>query len=366
MAKGCKGIRHIRDDVYFLDYQVGKVRKQCRVRAESQKEAKALRLERIVELRKVLPFVQGEKERLGAGFGEAWQKLEADLESDGLPKKTILRYRKVFSRTFEDFRGLKYPLMKSVSEVSLTFLLEYKNYFINDLQHDPRGGLKTELICLKSMLRRLRKLGFCRKELIDSLDEIKRPRPSKKAYPTFSNSKMREMLDFIKSNRADYYALIYYLARTGRRINESILIQRKDVEWQGLKPIRINIVAETTKSKEEAPLEKIDDDLARVIKMAYSVSSRHKAPYLFISRLKKKFSDSKVRDYLKTVSKRMLGVAITPHFFRHRFLTECGKAQISMVDAMRIAGIKDIGVVSQYYSHSTQEGQDKVLAVTKI
>ncbi|HAJ57543.1 MAG TPA: hypothetical protein DCL35_07230 [Candidatus Omnitrophica bacterium] len=134
----------------------------------------------------------------------------------------------------------------------------------------------------------------------------------------------------------------------------------------GLRPVRINIKAEITKTDEDAPLEKLDDELANVVRAAYNNGSRHKTPYLFCGKLGKKHSYTRVNVYLKEVSQKMLGVKITPHYFRHRFLTECGKAQISMVDAMRIAGIKDVAVVTKYYSHSTDDGQDKVLAVTKI
>jgi len=62
----------------------------------------------------------------------------------------------------------------------------------------------------------------------------------------------------------------------------------------------------------------------------------------------------------------MLEVSVTPHYFRHRFLTECGKANVPIVDIMAIAGIKDIGVVTRFYSHTTVEGQDKVLAASRI
>ncbi len=37
-----------------------------------------------------------------------------------------------------------------------------------------------------------------------------------------------------------------------------------------------------------------------------------------------------------------------------------------MADAMSIAGIKDIKVVLKYYAHISVEGQDKVLAASRI
>ena len=57
---------------------------------------------------------------------------------------------------------------------------------------------------------------------------------------------------------------------------------------------------------------------------------------------------------------------VTPHYFRHRFFTECGKANVPMVDVKAISGIKDNGVLLQHYLHSTVERQDMVLAAVGL
>ncbi len=75
----------------------------------------------------------------------------------------------------------------------------------------------------------------------------------------------------------------------------------------------------------------------------------------------RKCTHGKVREYLKRISKEVIGIEITPHYFRHRFLTECGKANVPIVDVMAISGIKDINVIVKYYSHSTEEGSQKCL-----
>ena len=43
-----------------------------------------------------------------------------------------------------------------------------------------------------------------------------------------------------------------------------------------------------------------------------------------------------------------------------------GKANVPIVDVMSISGIKDINVIVKHYSHSTEEGQAKVLEVSKV
>ena len=74
----------------------------------------------------------------------------------------------------------------------------------------------------------------------------------------------------------------------------------------------------------------------------------------------------RIREHLKRVSRQILGVKITPHYFRHRFLTECSKANMPIVDVMVISGIKDINVIVKYYSHSTDVGLTKVLESSRV
>ncbi len=231
MAKKYKGIKHIKGKTYLFDLQANGIRKQVRGEADSDKEAKHMRDEMIVELRKQSSMPQGEQERLSAGFDEAWAKLEADLLADNLSHTNMLRNKIIFKRLFKDFVPLKFSYIKSVSQVTSPFFQEYKAYFINDLKHNPNGGWRSELICIKSMMRRFKKLGYCGKEIMDILADIKRPRHIKKDYPNIPNGKLKELLVFIKQNRPDYYPIIYFICRTGRRIKETTLVERKDVVW---------------------------------------------------------------------------------------------------------------------------------------
>lgn len=93
---------------------------------------------------------------------------------------------------------------------------------------------------------------------------------------------------------------------------------------------------------------------------------KHKEPYLFLNMYGRKCTPGKVREYLKRISGEVIGFEITPHYFRHRFLTECGKANVPIVDVTAISGIKDINVIVRYYSHSTEKGQLKVLEVSRV
>lgn len=366
MAKKERGVKHLGKGVYLLDLQVGGARQQVRFHAETLKKAKDERDRLIVVARQKVPLVQDTHGRLKAGFAEAWLSLEQDLLADGVCRKNYLRNKLTFKRIFTDFRDLRYPTMTSVSQVTVPFLKEYKAYFVNDLGHNPKGGLKAEFVCIRAMLRRLKSLGYCGKDVVEAMAEIPIPSGEKKQYPNISKEKIKALVDYIRKDRPDYFALIYYVARTGRRINESSLIERRDCVWDGLRPVRINVRAETTKMKRDAPLTRIDDDLAKVIQESYRRGSGFKTRFLFCNRLGKKCQQSCLLKYLNKAAEVVLGVKISLHYFRHRLLTHAGLSRLSMVDVMSIANIKNERVLQQYYAHATPEGQDMVLDATRI
>ena len=128
------------------------------------------------------------------------------------------------------------------------------------------------------------------------------------------------MFNNIKQDRPDYYYPLYFISRTGRRINETTLIEQKDVEWKGLSVVRLNIRAEITKMRQNAPLRKLDQDLEKIVSEAYKIGLKHKEPYLFLNMYGRKCTPDKVREYLKKASREVIGQEITPHYFRHRFL----------------------------------------------
>ena len=365
MRRKIPGVREVvKGEKYEVNYVLAGKRYQYRVDATSLTEAYHKKSEDVAEKRRNIATLVSNGERFNAGFSEAWEKLYADLIADSLPKKTVHHYAKTYNRLFNEFLGSKFQEITSFNQLSLPLFREYKNFYVNDLDR-PRGW-RAELIFVKSIMKRLYGLGYCGKGLIESLHELKKPQAIKREYANVPASKIKMLLQFIKQDRVDYYYPLYFIMRTGRRINETTLIERKDVEWEGLNPARLNIRAETTKMGQHAPLTKLDDDLGKVISEGYKAGLKHKEPYLFLNAFGRRCTPDKVREHLKRASRRVLGFEITPHYFRHRFLTESGKANMPIVDVMAISGIKDINVIVKYYSHSTDEGQSNVLKASRI
>ena len=355
------GVRKIGADQYEIHFQVSGKRKQYRISASSASKAKKIRDEHLVEFRKELAISANPLQRLKADFGQVWNSLNADIEAeDRFIAKTRGRYRNTFWRMFGDFRGKCYPHVQSPADLTLSFFREYRNYYANDLGRPT--GLRSELIHVKAIMRRLYYLGYCSKELLEDLKELKKPPAKKKAYPEITKTDINKLMLAMKDDRLDYYNIIYFLKRTGRRINESSLIEKKDVRVKGFMPVAMHIRAETTKKKVDAPLEYLDEALTKHV---YKGMRNNKTKWLFPNRLSNRCHPNRVRDYLKKMSVEILGIKITPHYFRHRFCTECGKANVPIADVKAISGIRDTKVLLDYYSHSTSVGMKQVLEVTK-
>ncbi len=298
-------------------------------------------------------------------FDKMWESLRRDIGSEEMAGKTRRHYERTYWRMFGEFREARYPHIKDAGGLTLPFFREYRNYYAYDLGRV--GGIRAEFIFVKAIMRRLYLLGYCGEELVKKLGEVKKPGFRKKEYPDIPKEEIKRLLGRIRERRPDYYYPITFLARTGRRVAETTMIKKSDVEFNGPRPVRINIRAETTKTRVKAPLMRLNEDLAGLIREAYDYGD---SEYLFSNIWGRKCNPDRIGKYLRGKAVKCfghdVGRMVTPHYFRHRFFTECGKANVPMVDVKAISGIKDTGVLLRHYLHSTVEGQDKVLAATSV
>jgi len=365
MSRRYPGIRTIEEGrVYEINYQRNHKRRQYRVEAESEKEAYDIKIKDMTEFNERMKISGGNYKDTEISFDRALELLCDDVTSDTKNKKTLQHYQRTFHKIYNDLRKLEFPGMHSVCQTSIQMLKRYKNYYVNELGY--RYGWRAELIFVKAMIKRFYTLKLCRKELLDELDLMRKPERNKKEYSNIPDSKIKLLLNDIEKTRPDYYAPIYFIARTGRRIEETTLIDRKDVVWDSLNPIKIDIQRKTTKQKKKLPVPILDKDLQNLIKKAYTQGKRYKNSKLFINRLGRKCQQSKIRECLKDKSRELIGVEITPHYFRHRFLTNCALRSVPIRDAMAIAGITDIKIVLEHYCHTTDEGLTRALKVSLI
>lgn len=369
--KKYSGIRQLDAETYEINFRPFKkaARIWGRIKASTKQEAALKRAEMIAEAMK--PKEPVTHQRGSGSFDEAKASLERNMTGDSLPAKTVNKFNKVFDRLFVDFRLKRFSQITAPAQLSLPFFEEYKGYYSTDLKRPE--GVRTEMTFVKALVRRLRKLGYCSEEVVKSLELVRIPKPNKKNYPEISDTKMKEFFARIKVERPDFYDPALFMLKTGRRVEETTLIERKDVIWAGVAPVKINIRAEITKTDTASPLTFLDEELTSLIRGAYQKSSKWKSPYLFLAKSQRyhhvapsKVKQCALQTFLGALSTEVLGVRITPHYFRHRFCTKAGQNNLPLVDAMAISGIRDVKILTQYYSHSTTTGQAKVLAAMRL
>jgi integrase len=180
-----------------------------------------------------------------------------------------------------------------------------------------------------------------------------------------SDEDMKTLFSSIKEERPDFYRVYVFMLRTGRRVEEVTLILRKNVIIEKGKFKELYVRAEDVKMERSSYLDIVDDEFEELLWDACQDSDKHKSPYLFLTRKHKKCDQRKLCDYLKKKSQQLLGVAITNHYFRHRFLTDCGRRRFQWSNISKISGLKDQKVYMDHYDHATPEGQRKVFALTK-
>jgi len=363
MGKRYSGVREIAKGIYEINFQIDGVRTQARREASSEKEAYLIRCEEMSSFKKKHTSVADEvKDRPYAEFRKGYRKIREKLKAQNRPHKTILHYKKTYWWLFYEYRKKKFPSVKNFSQLTPIFFEEAENYFVNVL------GLKwrAEKTYIDTITKKLFNLGYVSEDIIKKLKEMGKPPQTQKDYPNIDERKLEAMFEFIKKDRPDYYRALYFIKKTGRRIEETTLYRRDDLIWDDkrLTPLWINVRPSTMKVKDKRlPLNELLG-LESIIIDACRNGQFKAEPYLFLNRKGRHLQQSKARDYLKAMSKDYLGVEITPHFFRHRFMTLCATNSVSMRDAMAIAGISDTETAMRYYQHTTPQGRQKALEIS--
>ena len=301
------------------------------------------------------------------GLGFAWAEVEGALIAERKPNKTIGKYKMVFNRLFYKFPQDKGVQVQSPGQLNLIYLERYKVWYG---QKAEPSGVRSELVMVKALIRRMNRLGFVDKAFTAELSELRTPRgQADENYFNIPIEKLRDLFAYIKNDNECFYDFFYYLLLTGRRPVESTLIERKDVEWHGLNPLRIIIRGEITKMHTNAPIEihpTKDVALMEVIKKANHRASLISSPFLFIGKNGKRLSHTTLRNYLLRVSVTVLGQTINLKYFRKRYATECGRSGVPAKDAMRRSGHRDINVFIKHYQQATNEGLGSVIKAVSI
>lgn len=370
---------------YQLDFQYQGKRYWEHVVTKTASEANDLRYEWIQGIKKQ----HGSVPVAGADYESIWEKLEKfygdaktrDVLREELERnvhqrqkadevkqlrsliKKVCCYREVFDRMFLiSWEGR----VDSVRYIDEHFFNAYKIHYCYTLGR--LNGWRAEQIKAKAILNQMYERRFISKDQMEGMQKSsawKREKRKKKEYPIISDTNMRALFMAIKSDRPDYHRIYTTMLRTGRRVEEVTLTLRKNILFEQGKFKRLVIRAEDTKMDRSSQLDTIDPEFEELLWGAYQESEKYNSPYLFLNRKHKKCDQRKLCDYLRKKSEEVIGVGITNHYFRHRFLTECGQKRITWAEVSKVSGLKDQAVYMENYDHSTPTGQQKVFALTE-
>jgi hypothetical protein len=325
------------------------------------------RLDASHELKKLMATYGGKVKDSGlpSDFGLMLTELKKSLNSDIRHTKTVQQYEKVFNRVFVDFKVIYEAEHKvsiaSLPQIDYTYFVEYKDYFMLKLKRER--GWHNELIRIKSMLNHLRRKKFCSRELVyDVREELETPPSNTVPYRDIPESTLDKLFAYIRKDRPDYYLPYRYMFLTGRRPRETTLYERTDVEGGVVDPILLRVRAEITKTKTDGEVhlkskEKGLEELQSVIREALRGNNRK---WLFRNRHNRRCAVDKLYQYLKETSKNIIGVTVTPKYFRKWHHTN--RMKKDMKNTMALSGLKDVKVAMMHYNYSSAEGQAKVLA----
>ncbi|UCD55315.1 MAG: site-specific integrase, partial [Candidatus Omnitrophota bacterium] len=299
----------------------------------------------------------------GLSFTELKNRLELKLKADNVSSRTIYhnllpKYRSLF----ETFIPMRYPQVTTINQLTKALIENYKQWIV--VERGRTTGWRDELTKIKTMVKKLVDIGCCNKEIYyDVLGSFKRPPRHKKLYKEISREDMKKLLDYIKQDRPDLYGPTYFIMRLGWRRGQVLSIKRKNIRWNALWPVEILIEPSDTKTKEPFILRDIDPELANVIKR-YAFDKR-KTIWLFPNKNNNIHHANHYTKYISKISKNVLGIALSPHDFRHSFVTTRLKEGSTPRDIMAITGHKDVESFN-IYTHPTSEGTKKVIENSRL
>ena len=287
------------------------------------------------------------------------EALRRDIAGDFSNKKdSDYLVENTFTRLFIDFPKKYYPNLSSCGNLPVGFFRRYKSYFCEELNRTV--GLRAEIIRIKSLMPRIKHLGYCTAQDVEQVREIPTPEGVARPLPKVSDAQIIKLLDYIRKDRMDYYRPIKFMAMVGRRVKETCSITMKDVEGGFDNPLVIRTKPLTAKNKKALPPPIYLDDyeLKALIK---SAMANNRTAWLFPTRHGKKMTPNYIWKYLNDVVERVIGVRVTSHVLRKLFLTKANRGGLNK-DSMAMANIKNVAVMMKHYVESTPEGQAKLLA----
>lgn len=348
------GVRHIKDDIWeynYYPYPKAK-RKWVRIKASSKKEA---------ETKKAIAVGGNVVIDDTKSFAEVRVALELKLKADNLSPKTQSNYLFKWDN-FIAFLSKHYPNVKSLNQLTREIMERYKQWIVVDKGRVT--GWRDELTKIRTITRKLIDIGLCDKRVYDILLLQKKPKAQKKLYKDITMQQLKDLLNYIEPDRPDYYGIALIIMQYGIRRGQAVSVKRENVKTGEFgRPIEFRWDPVDTKTDIPHVLPITDPKLANVIHK-YMTDGR-KTIWLFPNRNNGKHHANHFTTYISKVSKKVLGIHLSPHDFRHSYITNRRKEGHTDEDIMAITGHTDVDSLA-IYTHRTTDGTKRVLDSSKV
>lgn len=312
-------------------------------------------------------YQQTEQDNLSdTSFATIRERFEVKCKADQDCDKTIKNYRSVYRNFFDRFLPKEYPAISDMQGMRLKARLifeRYKSWVVVDCKRET--GWREELTKLRVIFSKLNAIGLCDDELLKTLRTFKRPMRRMRLYKEVSREQLATLLKVIESDRPDYYGASYLVFRYGWRRGQALSVKTKNIKWESLRPIELTCEPQDTKTKEPFILRNIDPELANILKDYYLRAKKRNTAWLFPNRSGDRLHAGHYTEYIKGVSKKVLGIELKPHDFRHSLITWLKSRGYSDRDIMAITGHRDITSFN-IYSHATSSIVKQIIEDTRL
>lgn len=348
------GVRHIKDDIWEYSYYPypKSPRKWGRLKASSKKEA---------EHKKAIIIGESIVIDNSKSFAQTRAALELKLKADNLTPKTQINYLSKWD-SITKFLSELYPNITSLNQLTKEIMERYKQWIVVDRKRVD--GWRDELTKIRTITKKLIDIGLCDRHIYDVLLLQKKPKAKKKLYKELTKQQRLDLLNFIKKDRPDYYGITLIIMQYGMRRGQAISIKRANVKTGEFgRPIEFSCEPRDTKTGIPHVLPITDPKLANVIKKY--LTDKRKTIWLFPNRNNGKHHENHYTSYIEKTSQNVLGFHLSPHDFRHDYITKRRGEGHTDEDIMRITGHTDVRSLS-VYTHHTTEGTKKVLDSSRV
>lgn len=284
-----------------------------------------------------------------------------DLDCSNKAESTIKAYRSDLQQ-FKVFLNLRYQaLLDNLAGLKTCHVIQYKEYLLRE-KGFARRTVDRKYFAFRKFCKYLKMAGFLETNPVLEVNH------TKYVPGTEPNGLIWDEVYLIidmavlfgKANTMRDVAILSVLAYTGCRRSDALLLQWKDINFR---EGTISIYRKKTKSYDYLPMH---PKLMDALKQYYAEHRFQPKGPLFLSKKGKRLSVTAMKKVLEKYVKYsgiQKDFSITPHTFRHSFITNNVKAGVSLPEIQAYTGHSDLESLKAYVHFSIE---DKKNLISKI